>query len=98
MASGMPSIRRVVLLLKVDAQTEATELVEKHIERFGDAGRRHCVALDNSFVSLASTGNIVGLDCNDFLKIKKQIRGIEPPSPAWEASILPMNHICIKLL
>ena len=24
----------------------------------------------------------------------KQITGIEPASPAWEASILPMNYIC----
>ena len=26
---------------------------------------------------------------------KKQITGIEPASPAWEAGILPMNYICI---
>ena len=26
----------------------------------------------------------------------KQITGIEPASPAWEASILPMNYICRK--
>ena len=25
----------------------------------------------------------------------KQITGIEPASPAWEASVLPMNYICI---
>ncbi len=24
----------------------------------------------------------------------KQITGIEPAFPAWEASVLPMNHIC----
>ena len=28
----------------------------------------------------------------------EQIRGVEPPSPAWEASILPMKHICMQLL
>jgi len=27
--------------------------------------------------------------------VKKQIMGIEPTSPAWEASVLPMNHICM---
>lgn len=27
----------------------------------------------------------------------EQIRGVEPPSPAWEASILPMNHICMTI-
>lgn len=27
----------------------------------------------------------------------KQITGVEPASPAWEASVLPMNHICIFL-
>ena len=26
---------------------------------------------------------------------RKQITGIEPASPAWEASILPMNYICM---
>ena len=25
----------------------------------------------------------------------KQIAGVEPVSPAWEASVLPMNYICI---
>lgn len=29
---------------------------------------------------------------------KKQIRGIEPPFPAWEAGVLPMNHICMMTL
>ena len=28
--------------------------------------------------------------------IQKQVRGIEPPSPAWEAGILPMNYTCKK--
>ncbi len=27
---------------------------------------------------------------------KQQITGIEPASPAWEAGVLPMNHICIS--
>ena len=26
----------------------------------------------------------------------KQITGIEPASPAWEAGVLPMNYICEK--
>lgn len=26
---------------------------------------------------------------------KEQIAGVEPVSPAWEANVLPMNHICI---
>lgn len=29
------------------------------------------------------------------MKNKKQITGIEPASPAWEAGILPMNYICV---
>ena len=28
---------------------------------------------------------------------KKQIAGIEPVSPAWEASVLPMNYICMSV-
>ena len=27
---------------------------------------------------------------------KKQIAGIEPVSPAWEAGVLPMNYICMR--
>ena len=26
----------------------------------------------------------------------QQITGVEPAFPAWEASVLPMNHICTK--
>ena len=29
---------------------------------------------------------------------KKQITGVEPAFPAWEASVLPMNHICNKII
>ena len=28
---------------------------------------------------------------------KKQITGVGPAFPAWEASVLPMNHICLYL-
>ena len=31
-----------------------------------------------------------------FLIEKKQMTGIEPASPAWEAGILPMNYICVS--
>ena len=27
---------------------------------------------------------------------KKQIAGIEPVSPAWEAGVLPMNYTCMS--
>ena len=30
----------------------------------------------------------------DSVFCEKQITGIEPAFPAWEASVLPMNHIC----
>ena len=33
--------------------------------------------------------------CQIFFE-RKQITGIEPASPAWEASVLPMNYICIS--
>jgi hypothetical protein len=33
-----------------------------------------------------------------FSAFYKQIAGIEPVSPAWEASVLPMNYICMRLL
>lgn len=28
--------------------------------------------------------------------ISKQMTGIEPASPAWEAGVLPMNYICLR--
>ena len=28
--------------------------------------------------------------------VLKQITGVEPAFPAWEASVLPMNHICMN--
>ena len=42
--------------------------MEKHIERFGDAGVWHCVALHNRFVCLASSYHVVRLDSKDLLK------------------------------
>ena len=33
------------------------------------------------------------MSCHDIEK--KQITGVEPAFPAWEASVLPMNHICM---
>lgn len=27
--------------------------------------------------------------------LSKQMTGVEPASPAWEAGVLPMNYICI---
>ena len=26
---------------------------------------------------------------------QKQMRGIEPPTSAWEADVLPLNYICV---
>ena len=37
-------------------------------------------------------------DSTSFLVSLKQITGIEPASPAWEASILPMNYICMSVI
>ena len=28
----------------------------------------------------------------------KQMTGIEPASPAWEAGVLPMNYICVSII
>ncbi len=33
-----------------------------------------------------------------FFVIKKQITGVEPASSAWEANVLPMNHICMWIV
>ena len=32
---------------------------------------------------------------NEIRYKRQQITGIEPASPAWEASVLPMNYICM---
>ena len=31
----------------------------------------------------------------EFYHVKKQVTGIEPAYPAWEAGVLPMNYTCI---
>ena len=52
--------------------------------------------LENSIILISKkTGNI---DFIAFPVYTKQITGIEPASPAWEASILPMNYICTKTI
>ncbi len=56
------------LLLEVDAQTEALELVEEHVERLGDAGGRHRLTLDDCLVSLGAAGHVVRLDGQDLLE------------------------------
>ena len=32
-----------------------------------------------------------------FYHVKKQVTGIEPAYPAWEAGVLPMNYTCNKI-
>ena len=32
-----------------------------------------------------------------FRKKMEQVRGIEPPWPAWKAGVLPLNYTCIDL-
>ena len=58
----------LTLLLKVDAETEAAELVEKHVERFGDSCRWHSLAFDNRLVGLGAACDVVGLDSDDLLE------------------------------
>lgn len=40
-------------------------------------------------------GILLGILRKSNRKKEKQIAGIEPVSPAWEASVLPMNYICL---
>ena len=57
-----------------------------------EQGRRF---LDIQYQGIKQAENI------DFLKFSalyKQIAGIEPVSPAWEASVLPMNYICVNTI
>ena len=42
-------------------------------------------------------GNHKGNHADHQKNIRKQITGVEPASPAWEASVLPMNYICRKI-
>ena len=57
-----------ILILEVDAQTETAELVEKHVERLGNACLRHGIAFDNRFVGFAAAVDVVTLDGQDFLE------------------------------
>src|SRR5699024_5914274 len=51
------------------------------------SGIRICI-----YFSIKKTGNALSLA---FPAYCKQMTGIEPASPAWEAGVLPMNYICI---
>ena len=66
-------------LVKGDAETETAELVKEDIERFGDAGGGHGIAFDNGFVSFGTTGDIVGLDGEDFLEDVACTEGFDGP-------------------
>jgi hypothetical protein len=55
-------------LFEVDAETKTAKLVEKHVERLGDAGSWHCVAFDDSLISFAAAVDIITLDGEDFLE------------------------------
>ena len=67
-------------LVEGDAETETAELVKEDIERFGDAGGGHGIAFDNGFVSFGTTGDIVGLDGEDFLKDVTGTEGLDGPN------------------
>ena len=66
-------------LVEGDAETETAELVEEHIERFGNAGSGHGIAFDNGFVSFGTAGDIVGLDGEDFLEDVAGTEGFDRP-------------------
>lgn len=66
-------------LVEGDAETETAELVKEDIERFGDAGGGHGIAFDNGFVSFGTTGDIVGLDGEDFLEDVACTEGFDGP-------------------
>ena len=57
-----------LLIFEIDAQAETAKLVEENVEGFGDTSRRHGVALNDSFVGFATTGDVVTLDGENLLE------------------------------
>ena len=66
---GVPDIGRAdILVFEVDAQTQTAQLVQEHVERFGNARGGHGIAFDDGFVGLGASVHVVTLDGEDFLK------------------------------
>ena len=47
-------------LIHRDAESKTTELVQQHIERLGNTGRRHRLTLDDRLVGFRATYGIIG--------------------------------------
>ena len=55
-------------LFKVNAQPKTSQLMQQHIERFRYSWSWQGFTLDNGFVGLRASGDIIRLDGQDFLK------------------------------
>ena len=56
------------LLVELNAKTETTKFVEKHIERLGNAWSWHRLALDNGFVGFRTAYHVIRLDSKNLLQ------------------------------
>ena len=54
--------------------------MQKHVERLGNAGCGHRLALDDGFVGLGAAVDIIGLDGQDFLQDVGGAEGFERPN------------------
>ena len=57
------------LFFQADVQAQALQLFEQNVEGFGDAGLTDGVALDDGFIGIDASGDVVGLDGEDLLQV-----------------------------
>ena len=66
-------------LFEIEFKTKSTQLMDKHVERFGYSWSRHIVALYDSFVSLRPACHIVGFHCKNLLQDVRSTEGLQCP-------------------
>src|SRR5206468_6666481 len=73
------SLNRGSGFLELHFQAQALELLDEHVERFGHAGLRRILALDDGLVDARTAGDVVALDCQQLLERVGGAIGLERP-------------------
>src|SRR5438445_8821937 len=69
----------LVLAQDLDPERKAFKLLDQHAERLRDAGLKGVVALDDRFVRLHTSDDVVGLHGQDLLEDVRRAVGLERP-------------------
>ena len=78
----------IVISEDFDIQTQRLKFFQKNFEGLRDTWFRNIVALDDCFISLNTSNNVIGLNCQDFLQcIRSTILPPEPKPPSHRNAV-----------